>query len=90
VAALVRRPGESGLVSGTLQGTCRMTYLNPSADIRKGDQVITSQLSSSFPESLLIGHITQIHNDPETQQMGCTVEPAVSFSQIEEVLVILE
>ena len=88
VAALVQRHRESGLVSGTLQGKCRMTYLNASAKVNIGDTVITSKLSSSFPESLVIGEVIDVYPNPQNGSIECVIEPAVSLSQIEEVLII--
>ena len=90
VAALVQRTRESGLVSGTLQGICRMRYIRQTAKVRVGDKIITSKLSSSFPESLMIGKITEIRENSRGPSVECIVQPAVSFSQIEEVLVILK
>ena len=90
VAALVQGPRESGLVSGTLQGVCRMRYLRPEAEIRVGDKVITSKLSSSFPEGLLIGEVMMMDDSPKRPTVECLVRPSVAFSQIEEVLVILK
>lgn len=89
VAALVQRPRESSVISGTLQGVCRMRYINENAQVRVGDKVVTSKLSSFFPEGLMIGEIIQVRkssNDPSPEAL---VEPAVSVSQIEEVLVII-
>ncbi len=90
VAALIQRPRENGLISGTLQGVCRMRYLDTNADLKNGDKVITSKLSSSFPEGLLIGEIMKIDEDQASPSFECFIRPAVSFSQIEEVLVILQ
>ncbi|MBN1869979.1 MAG: rod shape-determining protein MreC [Candidatus Omnitrophica bacterium] len=89
VAALVQGPRESGLVSGTLKGVCRMRYVRPGAKIDIGEKVITSKLSSSFPEGLLIGEITAIDDGAKNPTVEYLVEPSVAFSQIEEVLVIL-
>ena len=89
VAALVQEPRESGLVSGTLQGFCRMRYLRAGAPVKVGDQVITSKLSLSFPEGLLIGEIISVMESATTPYVECLVRPSVAFSQIEEVLVIL-
>lgn len=88
VAAILQRSRETGLVSGSLQGSCRMRYLSPEADIRAGDVVITSTLSSSFPEGLLIGEVIRIEESQASPTMECLLRPAASLSQLEEVLVI--
>ncbi len=88
VPGLVQRSREVGLVNGTLQDVCRMRYLSTKADVRVGDKVITSRLSSSFPESLLIGEVVKVEVSQESPSIQCYIRPAVSFTQIEEVLVI--
>lgn len=88
VPALVQRPRETGLLEGTLQGICRMRYLSANAAIEKGDKVITSGLSSSFPEGVLIGEVAGVQYNPNTSTLECMVQPAITLSQIEEVLVI--
>jgi len=87
VAGLIQRTGDSGLISGTIKGLCRLRFMNPDTDIRVGDKVITSKLSTSFPESLLIGEIIENRRSAGSSK-DFVVNPAVSFSQIEEVLVI--
>lgn len=89
-AVLTQRTREVGLISGSLQeGICRMRYLNDGADVAVGDTVITSKLSSSFPEGLLVGEIIHVFDDPQRPSLECVVKPSVPFSQIEEVLVII-
>ena len=90
VAALVQRTRETGIVSGTLEGICRMRYVQGNAQVQVGDSVITSKLSSSFPEGLIIGDIIRVVEDPRTGSVECIIQPAVSFSQLEEVLVITQ
>ena len=87
VAALVQRTRESVLVTGSLQGNCRIRYVSENNDIQVGDKIVTSKLSSSFPENLYIGDVVEIHD--KGGQNEYIVEPAVNFSQIEEVLIIL-
>ena len=89
VAALTKGQREVGLVSGTLEPICRMKYVKLEANIKIGDEVITSKISSSFPEGLLIGRVIDIFESPTSPTLECLVEPAVSLSQVEEVLVIL-
>ncbi len=88
VPALVQRPREIGLIEGTLQGICRMRYLSAKAAIEVGDKVITSGLSSSFPEGVLIGEVIGVQYNLNNSTLECMVQPAITLSQIEEVLVI--
>ena len=88
VAASVQESRESGLISGTLQGFCRLRYVAAEADVKVGDKVITSKVSTSFPEGLLIGDIIGVRSNPESPTAEYVVRPAVYLSQLEEVLVI--
>ncbi|MDP8264394.1 MAG: rod shape-determining protein MreC [Candidatus Aceula lacicola] len=88
VAAIIQHNREQGLVSGTLQGICRMQYLSPKSKTNIGDNVITSKLSSFFPEGLLVGKVIAVQDSPSSPTIECFVEPVVSLSQIEEVIVL--
>lgn len=90
VACMVQRSRENALVSGTLQGMCRLRYFNEEADIKAGDKIVTSSLSLSFPSGLLIGEIIRAEKTTRNQSLNYVVEPAVSLSQLEEVLIILK
>lgn len=88
VAAVTQDSRESGLLSGTLQGLCRLRYLPEDSTVKVGEKVVTSKLSSTFPDGILIGTIINIHNQSNTTGTDCLVEPAVLPSRVEEVLVL--
>jgi rod shape-determining protein MreC len=88
VAAVIQKTREQGLVSGSLRGLCRMEYLDPNARVDVGDIVLTSKLSSSFPEGLIIGRVYEIRNSLSSPALECAIVPAVPMSRIEEVIVI--
>lgn len=88
VAAVVERSRENGLLTGTLQGVLRLQYLTDNADVKVGDVVVTSKLSSAFPEGLLIGQITDVQASINNHTVECLVDPAVDLSELEEVIVI--
>jgi len=90
VAALTQESRENGLISGSLSGQCRMRYMNPRANIQKGEKILTSQLSSSFPPGLLIGEVVEVYESSKDASLEGIIAPAVSLSQIEEVLVIIK
>lgn len=93
VPAMIKRSREVGLVSGTLTGQCRMRYLSSDADVQVGDEIISSKLSSSFPEGLLLGVVVSVEKSVSTGGRSpfpsCLIKPSAPLSQIEEVLVIL-
>lgn len=88
VPAIVQRSREAGLVTGRLDGQSQMSYLKSAADIQIGDVVITSRLSDDFPENLVVGTIIDIVDQPETGDRLCILQPAVSLSLLEEVLIV--
>ena len=65
-----------------------MRYLAFGAIVKKGDVVVTSNLSSSFPAGLLVGKVLSVKESQSSPGIECFIEPAVSFSQLEEVIVI--
>ena len=88
VAAVVERSRENGLLTGTLQGVLRLQYLTDSADVKVGDSVVTSRLSTAFPEGILIGQITDVQASVNSHTVECLVDPAVDLSELEQVIVI--
>ena len=88
VAAVVERSRENGLLTGTLQGVLRLQYLTDNADVKVGDTIVTSRLSTAFPEGILIGQITDVQASVNSHTVECLVDPAVDLSELEEVIVI--
>jgi len=88
VAAVDQRSRENGLLTGTLQGDLRLQYLTDKADVKVGDALVTSRLSSAFPEGILIGQITDVQASVNSHTVECIVDPAVDLSELEEVIVI--
>jgi rod shape-determining protein MreC len=88
VAAIDQRSRENGLLTGTLEGSLRLLYLTANADIKVGDVLVTSRLSTAFPEGILIGRIRDVEATANSNNVECIVDPAVDLSELEEVIVI--
>jgi rod shape-determining protein MreC len=88
VAAVVERSRENGLLTGTLQGVLRLQYLTGNADVKVGDELVTSRLSTAFPEGILIGKITDVQASVNAHTVECLVDPAVDLSELEQVIII--
>lgn len=89
VSAMVQRSRSSGLVEGKAGGALAMSYLAKGDDVAVGDLVITSGLGGGFPKGILIGQITEVGGSPSEPFQHVLLQPAASFSKLEEVLVII-
>lgn len=68
VSAKIARTGSFGIVAGRGpswkgQAICRMEFINKNAEIRPGDEVLTSGLGGVFPTGLLIGYVDRVVTD---------------------------
>lgn len=87
VDAVVQRTRARGIVEGTLDGKCGLKFVKRTEDLQVGDVVITSGLDGIFPRSLVIGVISAVDKRGQGLFQYATVEPAVDFDRLEEVLV---
>ena len=89
VGAMIQRTRDRGIVQGNDRGGCLMKYLDPMADVERGDLVITSGDSLIFPKGLAIGVVTRVERERGDLLKWAEVEPSVKFSRLEEAFVIL-
>ncbi|MFC1883546.1 rod shape-determining protein MreC [Thermodesulfobacteriota bacterium] len=90
VDCLVQRSRDRGMVKGMSTETCKMDYVVKSSDILIEDVVVTSGLGGIFPKGLAIGHISSVKEVPGELFRDIDITPAVDFSKLEEVLVIIK
>ncbi|NPV79127.1 MAG: rod shape-determining protein MreC [Firmicutes bacterium] len=90
VGGIVHRTRDLALVEGQSQETalCRLKPLSSDADLRVGDQIISSGLGGIFPKGLLIGTIIDVSAGKYLVGKNALVKPDVDFAKLEEVLVI--
>jgi rod shape-determining protein MreC len=85
--ALIERSRAQGVVVGSGDSRLRMDYVSEVADVVVGDVVVTSGIDGIFPKGLMIGRVEGIDKSGGARQIYVT--PAVDFSSLEEVLVVL-
>ncbi len=89
---VVERTGDTAVVEGSVElmteGVCHLAYLSRDAQVAEGDFVETSGLGGIYEKGLLIGKIKSLSVDPQGLYYEATVEPAVEFDRISEVMVI--
>ena len=86
--ALVERTRAQGVVVGTGADRLRLEYVSGSAEIRTGDTVITSGIDGIYPKGFVIGRVEKVERSGVAYG-AITVKPAVDFTMLEEVLVVL-
>jgi len=57
--------------------------------IQVGDGVVTSGLGGVFPKGLVVGYVSGVQREQFGLFQTIEVEPAVDFTRLEEVLVLL-
>jgi rod shape-determining protein MreC len=86
--AVIERTTTAGMVQGGYaDGKLRMDFVSSAAQIVVGDRVVTSGQDGIYPQGFLIGHVSEINGKGKTREI--VVVPAVDFSYIEVVLVVL-
>jgi len=85
--ALVERSRAQGVAVGVGDGRLRLDYVSQTADITVGDTLVTSGIDGIYPKGFVIGRVDAV------QRVGAypsiSISPAVDFSLIEDVLVVL-
>lgn len=85
----VGRTRDRGVLSGHLDGKCILRYVSLQSTMKAGDDVVTSGLGGVFPKGLKVGTIESVRPGPHGLFLEAAVIPAVDFSTVEEVLVIM-
>jgi len=86
--ALIERSRAQGVVLGIGSGLLQLHYVPGTADVQVGDSVVTSGIDGIYPKGFVIGSVESVERGPGTFH-AIAVRPAVDFSRIEEVLVVL-
>jgi rod shape-determining protein MreC len=85
--AIVERSRAQGVVVGGGTDQLRMEYVPGTAEVKEGDLVVTSGIDGIYPKGFVIGTIESVGGSGTYHEI--LVRPAVDFSRLEEVLVVL-
>jgi rod shape-determining protein MreC len=86
--ALVERSRAQGVAKGTGDSRLLLEFVSETADVAVGDLVVTSGIEGIFPKGFTIGRVDVVEKTGPAYKR-ITVKPAVDFSRLEEVLVVL-
>jgi len=86
--ALIERSRAQGVVVGTGESRLRLDYVSEVFDVVTGDVVVTSGIDGIYPKGFVIGRVVAVERSGGAYRL-ISVEPAVDFSTLEDVLVVL-
>ena len=93
VSASIIRVANTAIVQGDMslmeEGLCKMAYVSKEAGIEIGDYIETSGAGGIIPAGIYIGKVVEIRNDITGVSQEAVIKPGVDFSNLKEVMVIL-
>src|SRR3954462_4674217 len=85
---ILERTRAQGVVVGGGDDRLRLEYMSEVFDIVVGDVVVTSGIDGIYPKGLLLGKIETVERAGSAYKR-IVIKPAVDFSSLEEVLVVM-
>jgi len=89
IDGIVERIRSHGIVEGFSGQKCIMKYVNQADPLILNDVVFTSGLGNIYPKGLKIGTISKIKRENYETMQYVEIGPAVNFSRLEEVIVLV-
>ncbi|MEO5331999.1 MAG: rod shape-determining protein MreC [Magnetococcus sp. YQC-5] len=89
VPVLIQRSRARAILAGQNGRLLSLEYLPKDADIKIGDQVITSGTGGIFPKGLLVGRVVSLETGDEGLFKQAMVQPMVDFDRVEEAHLLL-
>lgn len=94
VSAMAQQSGDICFVAGDLtlykEGRLRITDIKKNADVKNGDRIVTSNISSAFLPGILIGYASDITVDSNQLTSSGYLIPVAEFDSLQEVLIITQ
>jgi len=90
IDCLLQRSRDRCMVKGVSKDICKLVYADKSSDASVGDTVVTSGLGGVFPKGLHVGQVLDVREAAGALFKDIDILPAVDFSKLEEVLVVLK
>ncbi len=90
VGAMLQSNGANGVLFGQWQagGRMQLKYLDPSVQVNVGDVVVTNGRTLHVPKSLVVGKVSAIHRNVQSDELNVDVAPLIDFNSLQSVMVI--
>lgn len=85
----INRTGVRGVAEGTgLDDRLRLSYVANTADVRRGDLVVSSGVGGAFPAGYPVGHVESVQAEAGEPFARITVRPSARLDRARQVLLV--
>ncbi len=88
VNARLQQSRDEGIAVGRFGGGLELQYLSQQAQVKTGDQVLTSGLGGTYPQGIVLGTVSAVQRQAFDVLQTASLTPGVDFNRLEIVLVI--
>ncbi|MFZ2095630.1 MAG: rod shape-determining protein MreC [Anaerolineales bacterium] len=89
INVILQQSDVEAVLNGQLTGEIELNMINQNVTIQAGDLVMTSGLGGNYPANIVVGQVVTIRNEASSLFQTASVQPAVDFSQLDIVLIIM-
>jgi rod shape-determining protein MreC len=89
INVILQQSGAEGILNGQITGEIELDMISKNATIQPGELVMTSGLGGKYPANIVVGQVVTIRSEAYSLFQSASVQPAVDFSQLEIVLIII-
>ncbi len=90
IDVLIQKTRVQGIIKGKGSKGYDLNYVLKNSEVKKGDYVVTSGLGGTFPKGLPVGTVSEVIKTKRGMFQQIEIEPAVDFSQLEYLLIIMK
>ena len=89
LGVMSKRTHLQGIMKSDIFGNSYMTLIKPGSDIKVGDIIVTSQISSVFPKGFPVGKVTKLIENPTEVFMSAKIQIFINPSELDQAVVLL-
>ena len=89
VAVMLQNSRAEGILNGSVEGTLYLKGVDEGTDVQEGEAVITTGLGGGYFRGLVVGVVSKVEQRQGDATRTIVVSPNASFSNVNEVLVVL-
>ncbi|MCB0308662.1 MAG: rod shape-determining protein MreC [Bdellovibrionales bacterium] len=89
IDVLCSRSRQRGILVGYNPSTLKFEYLEKSADIQLGDELVSTGLDDIYPKGIPVGKVVYVNREGDQLFMESLVKPFVDLSNLEEAMVLI-